>query len=137
MCDAVKKNSLPDAPLTRRLEGMTRLPEVPARPGARRACRLKIWEMNSSFHCSIIGTCLSIRDLRKIAVKAKVAFPDDISDYSIHVAFVQSAGTASLPEKLMHKALERKHRTAIERCKRLRCVDDLRAYQPVDEVDPP
>ena len=93
-----------------------------------RTRRAKLWEIEGSFHCSIVGTCLSMRDLKKIATKARIRFPDDFTDYLIHGAFVKSAGTDSIVSRLMNKFLDKKHKNAIIACKKLDKLDDLRDH---------
>ena len=44
-------------------------------PAARRQ-RTKLWELNGSIHCSIIGTCLTTGELRRVMGKI---VPGDVS----------------------------------------------------------
>jgi hypothetical protein len=68
----------------------------------------------------ICGTCFSIAELRKIAVKAKLCIPDDAADYAIHGHFVDGGSAPGPTAKLLQKALDRKYRTIIERCRHLK-----------------
>lgn len=90
--------------------------------------RAKLWEIEGSFHCSILGTCLSMRDLHKIASKTKIKLPDYFTDYLTHATFVKSAGVATTVSRLMHKVLDKKYRAAVTACKKMTTVDELRAY---------
>src|SRR5689334_13302235 len=59
---ATRRNSLISGSLLgRRLEIVT---APPAEPAVKR--RLRIYELNSNLHCSIVGTCLSTGDLRQL-----------------------------------------------------------------------
>ena len=71
--------------------------------------RNRIWEIDKGLHCSIIGTCLTMRDLGRIAAKASVWFPKKSKDYEIHAAFVHFAGTKNRISVLIDKALEKKY----------------------------
>ncbi len=104
------------------------LPDLPAVPDAENRRPLKVWEIDDSYHCSIIGTCLSMRDLRKISTKARARIPEHYSEHEIHAIFVRSAGRSGLAGRLISKALDRKYRSEIAAAKRLRSVDELRAY---------
>src|SRR5262245_32188947 len=57
-------------------------PEIRAKVLKRRA---KIWELNTSLHCSIIGTCLSAAELRRLLVKINVAGADVADEHDLHM----------------------------------------------------
>lgn len=93
-----------------------------------RHLRRKLWEIEGRYHCTVIGTCLSMRDLWKIARKTKMRFPDTMSDYDLHGSVVGAAARKEPLGKLIHRALDRKHRAPIEACKKLGSLDELNAY---------
>ena len=82
------------------------------RRGSSRA-RKRIWEVQGGFHCSIIGTCLTMQDLGRITAKAAVYFPKKSADFEIHSAFVHLAGTQNRISVLIDKALEKKYAKTI------------------------
>ena len=86
-----------------------------ATPSSRRRV---LWEIWDGYHCSILGTCLSFSELGKIAAKAGIRFEPDESEHGIHGHFVQLAGKKGRVAKLIHKVLERKFRSAVERFRR-------------------
>jgi hypothetical protein len=68
------------APLMSRLES-------PGSTGPRESHgwqRKKLWEFSTSMHCSIVGTCLSTMELRKLMAKVKAHDLKGISDLIIH-----------------------------------------------------
>src|SRR5512144_114691 len=71
--------------------------------------RTRIWEFNTNLHCSIIGTCLSTGELRQILRKLGLA-PPDSTDHDLHSAAVGLAGRHDKAAKLLHKALDERHR---------------------------
>ena len=75
--------------------------------------RTKIWEFAPHLHCSIIGTCLSTGELRQILDKADFD-TDGASDHDLHSQGVRLAGQRGGPGKLLHKALDKRHRWAIK-----------------------
>ncbi|TVR84723.1 MAG: DUF2325 domain-containing protein [Rhodospirillales bacterium] len=87
--------------------------------------RRKLWQMDPRLHCSVIGTCLSLGDLRRIARKTGVVFAPDATDYQIHGNFVRWAEQAGAAARQMQKVLERRHAVAIRRFGRGRTEDDL------------
>src|SRR5271168_3281646 len=51
-------------------------------PAAKR--RTTIWDMHHSVHCSIVGTCLSSAELRRLMVKLGVPGADSACDHDLH-----------------------------------------------------
>jgi hypothetical protein len=90
------------------------------------AKRSRIWELAPSLHCSIIGTCLSTAELRRVLIKAGVA-GRDASDHDLHQQGVRLAGQHGGPAKLLQKALDERHRLAIKQFARAGTQDELRA----------
>ncbi|PLX39116.1 MAG: hypothetical protein C0606_00800 [Hyphomicrobiales bacterium] len=68
--------------------------------------RLKLWEFTDRAHCSVIGTCLSAVDLRKLAAKLRLTFDDDANDYDVHAYFVKAAADDSQEARAIHKLLD-------------------------------
>lgn len=81
------------------------IPEGPRR-------RTKLWEFNGNLHCSIIGTCLSAAELRQVLRKLSLASPDS-TDHELHRVAVSLCGRHEKPAKLLNKALDERHRIAI------------------------
>lgn len=71
--------------------------------------RIKIWELEAGTHCSVIGTCLDLNDLRRLARKAGVRMAPDADDHDIHGYFVTQAARRTAFSKLINKALDRKY----------------------------
>lgn len=70
--------------------------------------RLKLWELDIKFHCPVIGTCLSLDELKKIA--RKEGFLDKTFDhYRLHGEAVSASGTRNSTSSALHKLLEQKH----------------------------
>jgi hypothetical protein len=103
---------------------LVRRDETPAPAGPAR--RTKIWDFNTNLHCSIIGTCLSTGDVRQILKKLGVASPDS-SDHELHGAAVGIAGHHDKAAKLLNKALDERHRLAINQFAKAHSEDEVRA----------
>jgi Uncharacterized protein conserved in bacteria (DUF2325) len=88
--------------------------------------RTKIWELMETLHCSIVGTCLSTAELRKILGKLGLAAADD-SDHDLHSRGVSLAGQNSPAAKLLHKALDDRHALAIRQFGRAKGEAEVRA----------
>lgn len=81
------------------------LPSAPPR-------RTKIWEFNANLHCSIIGTCLSNAELHQVLKKFGVA-SQTCTDHELHGIAVTLAGRHDDTARLLHKALDHRHKLAI------------------------
>lgn len=80
------------------------------------AKRKKLWDINSGWHCSIIGTCLTTEDLRALARKLRVQTHEDSgADFRLHGHFVQACGQGGMTAKLLQKLLDKRHSAAIRR----------------------
>jgi hypothetical protein len=75
--------------------------------------RSKLWDLEDRFHCSVVGTCLSLEELRKLARKLGVPQRIISNDYQLHSAFVGLIGDRSPEARLVNKSLDRKYRASI------------------------
>ena len=71
--------------------------------------RTQIWELHQSLHCSIIGTCLSSGELRRLLVRLKVEGAEAADDHELHVLGVLLAGRSKTGAKHLQKTLDRRH----------------------------
>lgn len=70
--------------------------------------RHRLWQLPSRLHCCIIGTCLTVKELKKLSRKSNLDF-HGMTDYDLHRAFVGVVGTASYPAKITQKHLDKKY----------------------------
>jgi uncharacterized protein DUF2325 len=90
--------------------------------------RRRIWELTGNFHCSIIGTCLTTAELRQILIKILPGASKE-TDHELHGRAVLLAGKRDIGAKLLQKALDRRHRSAVTQFGRARSVDELKALR--------
>ncbi len=94
---------------------------VAGKPGRRR-----LWEIYSGWHCAIVGTCLSLADLRRLAVKLGYRVEDpDRTDLKLHMRFVQDAGKDGRSSKLLTKLLDKRHETTIRKFRSFKTRDEV------------
>ncbi len=94
-------------------------------PAANPQRRTKIWEFHGNLHCSIIGTCLSTDELRHVLRKLEIVSPGS-TDHELHAAAVSLAGRHDKAAKLLHKALDERHRLAINQFAKAATEDAVR-----------
>lgn len=95
--------------------------------GEARLGRKKLWTIDRQLHCSIVGTCLTLGELRRIGAKLRLQIPSDAESYDIHNYFVSAAGEPGPVSKALHKTLDRKFSGAIRRFDRVKTDQDLEA----------
>ena len=77
--------------------------------------RRKLWEIDGRLHCSIVGTCLSIAELKKINTRLNRRIRSGVEDYDLHVDSVRLASQQGEMSRLIQKTLDRKYKMAIRR----------------------
>lgn len=125
--------SLPGLPTSRpslKLDLAATLGAIPVSEivAAKDGARLKTWQLSPSLHCSIIGTCLTASELRQLLVKVGDHNAKSATDHILHSRGVQLAGQRDGAGKLLNKALDNRHGTAIRQTSKLSAVADLRTY---------
>jgi hypothetical protein len=100
------------------------LEELLARPARQRS---KLWEFGTNLHCSLIGTCLSTAELRQVLTKIGRKEAVGATEHDVHASAVLIAGKHHDGAKLLHKALDRRHRVAINQFDRAKTVTEVRA----------
>lgn len=76
--------------------------------------RKKLWQLDVRMHCSVVGTCVSLQELRKIAQRARVTFERKTTDHDMHTAFVSISAEKNYPSQLLQKHLDQKFRGTIQ-----------------------
>ncbi len=84
-------------------------------PAARRA---RLADLDANLHCSIIGTCLTTGELRKLVPRHAAHIDRKLaSDLEIHHTAVELSTDGGPAAKELHKALDARHMLAIRRFK--------------------
>jgi len=109
--------AMPPAPLVNR---------PAAEPASPPRTRTRLWELAAWMHCSIVGTCLTTAELRHVLVKLGLVQPD-ISDHDAHKTGVTIAARHDAAGKLLHKALDARHRLTLNSFAKATTAADVRA----------
>jgi hypothetical protein len=90
--------------------------------------RLKLWDLETGWHCTIVGTCLSMGELRRLAAKQGVVFhKSNPTDYEMHTGMIRLVSQERAVAKAITKLLDQKHAAAISRFRRAATAADLEA----------
>jgi hypothetical protein len=101
--------------------------KLPAPPGeASRTSRRKLWELEEKHHCPVVGTCLNLDDLCKIARQSGFA-GHGIDPYRLHVEAVSLSCTRNGAAEAMHKRMDRKHALQLTRFDQAKSDAEVRA----------
>lgn len=101
---------------------------APATPVRRATARRRLWDIWHKYHCPIIGTCLEVDDLRRLAKKVDAtALRDAQSDFEIHVRFVAAAEDKNALSIAVQKELERRYARSVKRFAAARSSRELDA----------
>jgi Uncharacterized protein conserved in bacteria (DUF2325) len=88
--------------------------------------RTAIWDMHHSVHCSIVGTCLSNPEIRRLLIKLGVHGAESASDHDLHKQGVTLAGRQRGGGKFIQKALDHRHEAAIKQFAKAKDENALR-----------
>src|SRR5271169_3551248 len=73
--------------------------------------RGRLAQMDPHLHCSVIGTCLSTAELRRLM--ARFFEVQGLSDLEVHHEAVRRAGLGRAEAKALNKALDHRHEVAV------------------------
>jgi hypothetical protein len=93
--------------------------------GSKRRTRLA--ELDPNLHCSVIGTCLTTHELRKLVPKFADLDRQHATDLEIHHTAVELAIAGGPGSKALHKALDERYAGAIRRFDQARDEDAVLA----------
>lgn len=79
--------------------------EIPALQPRRRK---KLWELPARWHCPLIGTCLPLSELRRLAIRAGLDEPG-LSDYMLHARVVSQCASRTEIAELIQRHLDQRH----------------------------
>ncbi|MFO1153788.1 MAG: DUF2325 domain-containing protein [Rhodospirillales bacterium] len=89
--------------------------------------RRKLWELDTRLHCSVVGTCLTLGDLRRIERRLNIEPSKTLTEFTIHGNFVVWAGQSGPAARQMHKLLDRRYATSIRRFNAVGGTDEVEA----------
>lgn len=85
--------------------------EVPV-VGLRR--RRKLWELPHAYHCALIGTCLPVAEMRRLAPQSGFDV-SNMSDYSLHTVVVGYCENRCALTEAIQRFLDKRHARAVAR----------------------
>ena len=78
--------------------------------------RDRLWELPKTVYCSVIGTCVTLEELRKISKKDKSHNYESLCDYELHKRFVSAAtNKRNFLARELQRLLEKKFQIIVRR----------------------
>jgi hypothetical protein len=99
---------------------------APAALMSQPARRRKLWELEEKYHCPVIGSCLNLDELKKIARKDGFS-GNHFEPYQLHLEAVSLSCSRNAAAEAMHKLLERKFALIIQRFNQAKTNPDVLA----------
>ena len=87
--------------------------------------RRKLWDIPPLFHCSLLGLCLGLQEMRQLAAKLGIKTNSARDDYQVHHQLVHVARQNSRAGKRLHRHLENKYGDCVQVVRKSRCMDEL------------
>ena len=98
----------------------TMLPHAAA--GSRRR---RLWQLDASTHCPVLGVCVPIAVLRRIVMRDVANCADDDDDYRVHCLAVNACKQRCAPAEALHKELERRYAAELRQVAAVKSVAEL------------
>jgi hypothetical protein len=89
--------------------------------------RQRLWELDTTAHCPVVGVCLPMPLLRRIARKVLGEEPD-ADDYALHCQVVAEAKRRSPMAEAVQRELDQRFAAALRRTAALKTADALSAW---------
>ena len=88
-------------------------PRVIAQSAVASKRRAQIRDLHHSLHCSIVGTCLTTGELRRLLLRLNMQRAETLDDHGVHQLGVMLASGPSIGAKQLQKTLDRKHKLTL------------------------
>jgi hypothetical protein len=90
--------------------------------------RRKIWELEERLHCPVIGTCLTIDDLKRVMRQSGLVMEAQASDFDFHVTLVHAASEKTRVTKNLQKLLEKRFNRHVKKLAKVSSEQELRRH---------
>ena len=75
--------------------------------------RRKVWQLPPIYHCSLLGTCLGLDEMRRLASRLGLSTSARVSDYELHHQLVHLAASGEREGRRLDRYLEEKFARAL------------------------
>ena len=89
--------------------------------------RQRLWELSSGAHCPVIGVCIAIDSLRRVATKLLVGVAE-LDDYQLHCEAIAHSKRRSPLAEALQNALDQRYATALRKTAALKTTEALATW---------
>ncbi len=89
--------------------------------------RRRLWELGTHAHCPVIGVCLSLEAMRRLAQRCLVLSGDE-DDYTLHCALVTAAERRNKVSEALQRELEQRYALDLRQAAQAKSLDALMAW---------
>ncbi len=79
---------------------------------------VKLWQLDHNYHCSIIGTCLTMAEVKKILKQLRVGM-HGYSAYELHSTIVAIIADNAFPSKKVQTYLDKKFKAVVQNIRKM------------------
>ncbi len=101
------------------------LPQPPQSESGSR--RRRLWELGTHAHCPVVGVCLSLEAMRRLAGKLLVLSGEE-DDYTLHCALVTAAERRNAVSEALQRELEQRFALDVQQAAKAKCADSLMTW---------
>ncbi len=91
-------------------------------PAQKAQDRTKLWQLDHNYHCAVIGTCLTMDEVRKLLRSLRVDI-HGVNSYDIHTSIVTLISYNDSRSKKVQSYLNKKFKSAIQKSKKMNAAE--------------
>lgn len=89
--------------------------------------RRRLWELGTHAHCPVVGVCLTLDTMRRLASKLLVLQGDE-DDYELHCQLVNVCARRNPASEVLQREFETRFVLDIQQAAKAKCMDSLTAW---------
>jgi len=95
-------------------------------PPLKKQDRVKLWQLEHNYHCAIIGTCLTLDEVKKILRQLHIG-TDGFPAYELHTSIVTLISENNVPSKKVQSYLDKKFKPIVKKTNKMN-ADELKGF---------
>lgn len=92
--------------------------------------RTKLWDLDHNYHCAVIGTCLTLDEVKKL-LRAFGAPVKGVNSYDIHTAIVTIISYNDFRSRKVQSYLNKKFKTTLHKTKKMNAAELIQEWRRV------
>lgn len=84
--------------------------------------KVKLWQLDHNYHCAIIGTCLTLDEVKKILRQLHIS-TNGFSPYELHTSIVTLISENKFPSKKVQNHLDKKFKPFVQKTNKMNAAE--------------